>query len=412
MTEQRYSSADSSSIILSLSFGGFIKDAGQYVIWVIMSVYLYSVWRMPYLSIGLVFLISGLIAIPVTFYGGHIIDRYGRKRPAILISIAMSIFSVSLFLLVFYHYNLPLILSLFIASGPLQSFDYVIMGAIIADVTPESERINGFSSLRIASNIGIGVGLVMGGLLSMLNYSYVFILPASGYFIATLIIYFRIPETVPEASTDQDHFKLSQLLNPLKDRGFIMVSILLSMGWFITGMFESSLTPLYFESVNHIDSISITLLFAVNTVVVVVLQKPINRFVLKMRDSTRIITGVMFYAVAFAIFSITAQYAVLIMCVVILTIGENLQSPASSSMITKMAPENNRGIYLGLNSSISSMTSPFRPLLGSVFLTLFVGKPQLTWVLISTSCVAVAISLMISLSLISRNRRMSGLSSL
>ena len=209
---------------------------------------------------------------------------------------------------------------------------------------------------------------------------------------------------------NQGRFRLSQLLNPLKDRVFITISILISMGWFITGMFESSLTPLYFESVNHIDSLSITLLFAVNTLVVVIAQKPLNRLAVKFRDSIRIITGVMFYAVAFAVFSVTAQYSILIICVVILTIGENLQSPASSSMITKLAPEENRGVYLGLNSSISSMTSPFRPLLGSALLTLFVARPPLTWVLISASCVIVATSLMISLSFISRKRSGAGLS--
>lgn len=404
--------ADSRSVIIGLSFGGFVKDAGQYVIWVIMSVYLYFAWSMSYIDIGLVFLASGLCAIPVTFYGGRLIDRHGRRKPAIMIAVIMLLFSVSLFILVSRHLDLILILSLFILFGVFQAFDYVVMTAIIADVTIDSERINGFSALRIASNIGIGAGLVVGGFLSIYSYSYVFILPALGYAAALIIILFRIPETAPSRLPNTGSLERHPLLNPLKDMVYITVSFLISLSWFITGMFESSATPLYFESVSHMNSLSITVLFTVNTIVVVVLQKPMNRLVIKWRDSMRIVVGILFYGVAFAMFAITANYPVLVMCVVLLTMGENMSAPASTSLVTKLAPEESRGAYLGLNSSISGMISPFRPLFGSLLLTVFVETPSYTWLTISSFCILISMSLLLSLGFISRKRVTSGLPTL
>ena len=385
MAPSQGSETETRRIIFNLSFGAFIRDAGQYVIWVIMSVYLSDIRSLPYISIGLVFLIAGLISVPVSTMGGNLIDRIGRRKVAVIIPWTMAFISAALFFLVFTNASLLAILSLFIISGPLMSFQYVTMSTIISDVTFDTQRISAFSSLRIASNVGIGIGLVAGGLLSEFNYAYVFLLSIAGYAAEGIIYYFQIPETSPRhKSTMPETYQKPKFFIPYKDTFFVAISIIISMSWFFSGMFESTLTPLYMSSVNGFSPFSITILFALNSAIVIFFQTPLNRILRNMRDSIRIVLGLFLYAIAYALFATTGIYLIVAAAVVILTLGENFGSPASSALITKIAPEENRGAYLGFNSSIGSLVNPFRPLVGTVLLTLTVASPSISWIVLGS----------------------------
>lgn len=397
-------------IILYLSFGAFIRDAGQYVIWVIMSVYLSEVWHVPYVSIGFVFLTAGLLSIPLTTLGGNLIDRIGRRKPAVFLPWILCILSLSLFYLVYYHTSLLLILVLFVAAGPLMSFQYVVMSTIVSDITSESERISGFSALRIASNVGIGIGLVLGGLLAQFNYSYVFILSFVGYLVEGVLYYLRVPETVPESVSmhnDSTGTKKS-VVAPYRDTFFLMISVINALAWFFTGMFESAITPLYMSNVNHFSSLSITVLFAINSTIVVVLQTPLNRVLRNMRDSLRIVLGLIVYAIAYLMLASTSVYLIVAFTIAVLTMGENLVAPASSSLITKIAPEENRGAYLGFNGSINSMIDPFRTLVGTALLAAFFFSPELSWLTISFISMALAMIFLMIFKSITRRRLQMG----
>lgn len=405
---------NSKGVVLTLSFGAFIRDAGQYVIWVIMSIYLNEVRFLPYISIGVVFLIAGLISVPVASLGGVLIDRIGRRKMVVILPFVLSLMSLLLFFLVFLNMALLPILALFIIIGPLQSLDYVTLSTIVSDVTSDAERLSGFSALRIASNLGIGIGLVSGGLLSQLNYSYVFLLSFSGFLIEGFLYYFRIPETHKGLLSGEQKTELHGrgLKVPYRDTFFILISVIVSLSWFFTGMFESPLTPLYMSSVNHFASLSITVLFAINSIIVITFQKPIDRLLLKVRDSIRMVFGLLLYAFAFLVFAEFSMYIAVAIAVVILTFGENLNAPASSSLITKMAPEENRGTYLGFNSSIGSLINPFRPLVGTALLAVNVEQPNVSWITLSLVSVVIALLFLILFRRISARRVKMGYSNL
>lgn len=401
-------------VILTLSFGAFVRDAGQYVVWVIMSIYLNEVRSLPYMEIGLVFLIAGLISVPVASLGGNLIDRIGRRKMVVVLPFILSTMSFLLFLLIYFKLALMPILALFIIVGPLESIDYVTLSTIVSDVTSEAERLSGFSALRIASNLGIGIGLVSGGLLSQLNYSYVFLLSFSGFLIEGLLYYFRIPETHKGLISGEksDETQKKGLKMPYRDTFFILISVIVSLSWFFTGMFESPMTPLYMSSVNHFSSLSITVLFAINSVIVITFQKPIDRLLVRVRDSIRMVMGLLLYAFAFLMFAYFSMYIAVAIAAIILTFGENLNAPASSSLITKMAPEENRGTYLGFNSSIGSLINPFRPMLGTALLAVTIAQPNISWITLSIVTVMIAFLFLMLFRRISARRIKLGYSNL
>lgn len=363
-----------------LALGSFVRDLGQYIVWVIMSVYLNEVRSVGYISVGFIFLAGGLLSIPVSIYGGNLLDRIGRRKVAVTLPWILTLLYALMFTLVRLDYPTYLIEGLFIIGTPVTSLQYVSLESIVSDVTAPEDRINAFGLMRIAANVGIGVGLVGGGLLSELSYSYVFLLPIAGSVIEGTLYLWKIPETSKSiiAGKSLSHEKLG-LTVAFRDRLFISISIIVASAWFVTGMFESPLTPLYLTTAGNYSNIAVTILFAVNTAVVITLQAPVNRLLAKFRDSSRIVLAIMLFAAGYFVFFVTFNYILLVIAVIILTTGENIGAPASMAMITKLAPENRRGTFLGSYSAIGSFMNPFRPMIGTVLLAVYANSPNVTW---------------------------------
>lgn len=374
----------SRGIINALAMGSFIGSMGQYIVWVIMSIYLNQVRGVGYIAVGIVFLIGGLAGVPVSIFGGNLLDRIGRRSIQISIPWMLVFIYGALFYLIYFQLSTLWIIVLFIVVSPLQSVQFVSFNSIVSDVTAPQDRVAAFGLLRIAANAGIGVGLVTGGLISEFSYAGVFLLPALGSVLEGLLYFFLVPETSKQAIQSETRPKRGKLLSmPLGDRLFITISLALAASWFFTGMFESALTPLYLTSIRNYPNLYVTILFAVNTAVVLIAQGPINRAFLNFRDTSRIVLGIVLFALGFLVFATTYYYPLLIAAVIVLTIGENIMAPSSSALITKIAPEDRRGMYLGFYSSVGNLFSPFRPMFGTALLAFTVETPYLTWYVIS-----------------------------
>lgn len=357
---------------------------GQYIVWVIMSIYLNQIKNVGYIGIGTVFLVGGLLSVPISIYGGNLLDRIGRRAIQILIPWALFSIYVALFFLVYLNMSTFLIILLFIVAAPIQSVQYVAFNTIVSDVTSPQDRVNAFGILRITANAGIGVGLVSGGFISEYSYALVFLLPALGSAVEGVLYFLLVPETSKNVIEEIPHDRNNRdIFMPFKDGLFVMVSFALAISWFFNGMFESAMTPLYLTSVRNYQNLLVTGLFAVNTIVVIVAQGPINRILYKMRDSIRIEAGVLLFAVGYLMFALTYDYWLLIAAVIVLTVGENIGTPSSAALITKIAPEEQRGTYLGFYSSIGNLFSPFRPLFGTALLAYTVGRAYLSWFIIA-----------------------------
>ncbi len=349
-----------------------------------MSVYLNQARSLSYIDIGFIFLIGGLMSVPISSVGGNLMDRFGRRKFETILPWILFSISIVMFILVYFDIYTLILVSLFIVEEPLLALQWVTMNTIVSDVTEDIERISGYSKLRIASNAGIGIGLVLGGLLATVNYSYIFILSIIGFSAEGIIYYFHIPETAKNINLKFEHIKLKNtgIKIPLHDIPFVIVSTIIAFGWFFTGMFESPLTPLYMSSINHFSLFKITLLFAINAFIVIVFQNTVNKIFINTKDHVRIILGLILFSLGYIIFAEFAFYSTVVIGVIILTFGENISAPASIALISKMAPEETRGTYMGFNSSIQSLINPFRPFVATILLAATVSRPYISWLIL------------------------------
>ena len=70
--------------------------------------------------------------------------------------------------------------------------------AMVADLLPENKRSEGFAVLRVTANLAVTLGPIIGGLLAGIDYLHLFIIDAIMSTITAVIVFIKLPETMPE----------------------------------------------------------------------------------------------------------------------------------------------------------------------------------------------------------------------
>ena len=378
-------------IVNTISYAEFIRAFGQYVVWIIMSIYLYEVRGLTYVDVGIVALAGGLLSFPASLAWGSLVDRIGRRLVGLMVPTANIIIFSGMFFDIFLGGPTWILILFYVITNPVSSAQYINDGALISDTTEESDRVEAFSRTRVAGNIGIGLGLVIGGIIATFNYSAVFVAPAVGALIEFILYFYRIRDTRNQSTIEQSVSTGHKIFIPRNDLFFIAAAILTTSAYFVSGMFESPITPLFLSSKYGFATYYITALFAINTVIVILFQNSINVVTGKWKDSVRISSGLALYAVGYLIIGLTPFFPVVAMAIIVLTLGENLQVPATMAFITRLAPQNRRGGYLGFASAVGSLIYPFRPLVGTIILAALIFSPVELWGTFSLMCAATSV---------------------
>jgi len=142
-------------------------------------------------EIGLVVAAFGLISAPLQTPFGRLSDRWGRKP-----LITLGIFSMA-FVAPWYGFaaTFPQLLLIRSAHGIASALSGPVVGALVADVAPRSQRGRALGILSTAQSLGMVVGPLTGGVLADLyGYQFPFLLCGGVMAASALIIHRRIKE--------------------------------------------------------------------------------------------------------------------------------------------------------------------------------------------------------------------------
>jgi len=375
-------------IIQTVSLAELLRLMGRSGVWVFIPLYLLAEKDANYIEIGLLFLISALASIPVSIFGGNLVDKVGRRRIALTVSPVLAVLFLVMFLGIKFSLSDLFVIGTFIVFAPVAVLQSIVDSVIVTDSTGEMERIDAFSMTRIGANIGFSLGPAIAGFAVSYNYSILPMIPMVSEIIG-FFLYFRYinyNEGPPVAGKNLLSF-------PKNDKRFIIVSLLVSLAWFSVGPWAYIL-PQFLSRVDLIGYSVIGILFATNGLSVVFLQLPVNRLFYRVDEMTRIAIGLGIYAATFAVFGLTRNEILLLINIIILTVGENIISPASNSIIGKIAPPDRRGEYYGGYSLMNNFLSPFSPLLYEAMLSYLFGEPVFLWAIIGMGCLVLALSIL------------------
>lgn len=239
--------------------------------------------------------------------------------------------------------------------------------AAIIDLTTSEQRNEAFAVTRLADNLGLSLGVVLGGALisNSGNYRTLFVIDGISFAIFFLIIYFAIAETYQfkpaSAATKDDHDWLNGWSLALRDRAlmvFVAVSILFTI---YLSQVQSTL-PLYLKNFVQLADTGtgfsekqISGLFTWHITFAAVIQLPVAWLLNRFSRVKGLSFSLVFWGIAFVLVWVTGIIPDNTLIWAILTLGMMSLgmvtfTPIASGLVADLAPESLRGVYFAINS--------------------------------------------------------------
>jgi MFS family permease len=313
-----------------------------------LAIYLSKTTHTSPLWIGLVIGIGPLTSTFVSFIGGNLSDRIGRKK--------ILIWSVIVWVLVYIGFSFATTLWMFTLlnalNGLCRSFFEPASQALLADVTPKEKRPKVFGLRYWAINIGATLGPLLGAYFGLSSSAIAFWLTAGVYaaygFVMWMIIN-RYQEDLQENTEtgQKTPVTLRKAIQVIRAdvalRYFVLAGIIENVGY---SQIESNL-PQYLKVALPHGVALYSVLLATNAIFVVIFQMPISHFAGK-RPPLQIMTiGSLIFALGYLGIGLSTGVVGMVLSMVVLTIGEILVFPTNSILLDLLAPEGMRGTYFG-----------------------------------------------------------------
>jgi MFS family permease len=181
-------------IVWVLLIGTILSRGSAFMTLPFLSIYLSRHMDLSPVFIGLTIGISPLMGTVGGFIGGHLSDRFGRKK----------VMLISLFAIAFVYFGFMIASSpgwfilLNALNGLCNSFFEPTSQALMADVTEKENRLKAYSLRYTAINIGASVGPLLGAYLAINSAKLSFVLTGSTYLLYAFVLLFFMGKLVIE----------------------------------------------------------------------------------------------------------------------------------------------------------------------------------------------------------------------
>ena len=310
----------------------------------------------------------GLGSVLSSYAGGKLTDIFGYANVMkfSLLSGGMAFWAL-LFFTDFYGFCIVIFLTAFLAD--------LLRPAVMSSITlfsKEENQTRALSLLRIAINLGISIGPIVGGLMiTFLGYDWLFILNG-GTAVVTffMFLYFnRIMKVNRKTNNLKSHKNKDRF--PIFDRGYLWLLLILFLMFtaFIQIIF---LVPVFFKEVYFLSEIQVGTFFTINGLLIVVFEMPIvYYFETRKMFSKPIIAGSTLMIIAFLALLLPIEFSEIfwivpfIIYTLAISIGEILNLPFLGSLALARTTKDNSGSYMGLFALVTSCAFTVAPIIGT-----------------------------------------------
>ncbi len=387
--EYRYNFKNLDPRLKILSVVRFVRAFGRGSTFVFLPLVFISVYNLSFIITGLLLGFATLLMAGIQFLAGRWTDRVGRRS----ILVYSQIPGVISYLAVYYSVAVPHFLYLAIGAWystiVINAVQYPAVQAAVADITSVSDRLSGFTLIRVMANLGIAVGPLVGAYLAGYGLQYIFLIASAATAAEVVMLYLFMGETY--TPTGMLEKKPRILRDTVKnDRFFllfIMIGILLA---FFSRQRGTSLT-VYTVVLSNLPFMDLGAIWALNGILVVILQLPLLRIMTANGNSMMWRgVGVLFYAASFVVLSAVPTLGILLLSMTISTVGEDFVSPTTQAIVTTIAPAYLKGSYIGVYNLIIASGSFAGSLVGLWLLYVFRNFSSTYWDYIAIGSLVVA----------------------
>jgi MFS family permease len=326
----------------------FIDRLGGALLFPFFALYITSKFNVGMTQAGVLFAAFSVSSFIGSTIGGALTDRFGRKWIIVFGLIASSFSTVAMGLIdVFQAF---FFLALFV--GILTDVAGPAYNAMVADILPEDKRADGYGILRVAFNLSVTIGPVIGGILAARSYLALFLTDAAVSLLTATLIFIFLPETKPEAHPDAPKQSMVGTFagygKVFRDAAFMLFlgAVMLQV---FTYMNMNTTLGVYLRNEFGTPESAYGLLLSINAAMVVFMQFPITRRISKYPSMLMMAVGTFLYVIGFSMYGFVSTYAMFVTAMVILTVGEMVVSPVAQALVASFAPEEMRGRYMAVS---------------------------------------------------------------
>jgi len=346
-----------------LLFGGMlISAAGSSMVWPFLTIYLREKLDLPLTTIALILTVNSAASLISMSIAGPVADRFGRKGVMVT-----SLFSSSIiYCLMIWAGSLSVWAILMALQGAAGPMFRVGSNAMVADMVVTEKRANAYALLRMVNNVGVAIGPSVGGFLAAISYSIVFGIAAAASLTFALFLRFFIHETLASHSTSeeiQNKKGTTGYRQVLQDRAFLAfcgIYAIAGMGYVMVMV----LLPVYAKENFNIIENQYGLIMATNAVMVVIFQYSVTNLTKRYRELLVMSTGTFFYLLGLGVIFLASDFPTFILSMVILTIGEMIIIPTSTTYTANLAPPDMRARYMSIYGLTFGIALGVGPVIG------------------------------------------------
>ncbi len=368
--------------IWMLSFVSFINRSGAMVI-CFLTLYLTEKLHFSLIDAGYMMSMYGVGAIVGAYFGGQWTDRFGYHKVQLLTLIGNGIV---LLVLMLQRSFWAIGLTLFLLNVISEAFRPANSVSIKAN-SDEETLTRSYSLLRVLVNLALTFALSVGGWLITYGWEFIFWADAVSCFGAAAFVYLYIPENKDSLPKNNKQKELvTPNLSPYKDLRFLFFIFLTFCAAMVFMQILWTVPP-FFKQIYHWDEAKIGLVCAINGFVVMLVELPLIFSVEGKRKNLWMVRlGLLLYAMSYLSFVLPFSNVLIpaVLYMIFVSFGEIFVMPFSTTWVTKQAPENVQGKYLGLYTMAYSASHIFAPLLGTQIIDSY-GYPTLWYATSLTS---------------------------
>ena len=338
-----------------------------------------------------------------TAVGGYLADRYARK-PVMVASMALSMVTLAGFAFVPDLAAAVPGLSLawaFVAvataSGATAGLYPPAGQAYIADRTAAAERDEGYALLKVANNVGFGVGFVVGGLLYEFANTAIFLADGltSGVVAVVLLL------TVPRQHGGRTDVSFADSIGDWGraiTRRRVLALALLNVGFAVMYAQMQTTVPVVAKESLGLTSSQLGTLYVLNPLTIVVLQLPVVAAVTAWRRTRGLVVSAALWAASMlVVWPADATPALVGVALVgghlvLRTLGEILHSPLVTSLMSDLGSARERGSQLSLLEIAKRVGMGVGSFVGGLFFDL--GLSHVLWPSLALLCGLIAVGLL------------------
>jgi MFS family permease len=291
--------------------------------------------------------------------GGELTDRLGR-RPVMLMSFFITPVAILTLGLV---QAIWLIMLAVLLSGFFTDLYRPAVNASVADLVPADSRTRAFGYLYWAINLGAALAPVLAGLMAEYNYLLLFIGDAATTFIFGLIVLRRVPETQSAEAGQSARVGLTTRMSQLKREPILLVFTIMAL--FIGSIYMQNYVTLPLDmQANGLTPADYGLALAVNGGLIVLVTLQLSGIVGKWPRFSAMAASALLLGLGYGAVELAHTLPVYALTIAVWTMGEIIGATIAPTIITDLAPEELRGLYMGIFGSAWGLSFFIGPIAG------------------------------------------------